>query len=86
MLFSLLTGITEDAHSAANATTSSGIHHWRLRLNTIKNSFLGSPRFHRRKLLTGVDDVSKNYLLLIICFEFFFLIGGLPLNILPAFS
>ncbi|KAK2725597.1 serine/threonine kinase SAD-1-like [Artemia franciscana] len=25
---------------------------WRTRLNTIKNSFLGSPRFHRRKLLT----------------------------------
>ncbi|GAB6026005.1 hypothetical protein CHUAL_011970 [Chamberlinius hualienensis] len=26
--------------------------HWRTRLNTIKNSFLGSPRFHRRKLQT----------------------------------
>nr|CAD7403977.1 unnamed protein product [Timema cristinae] len=25
-------------------------HHWRSRLTTIKNSFLGSPRFHRRKL------------------------------------
>lgn len=25
-------------------------HHWRTRLTTIKNSFLGSPRFHRRKL------------------------------------
>uniref|UniRef100_A0A3B3ZRY8 Protein kinase domain-containing protein n=1 Tax=Periophthalmus magnuspinnatus TaxID=409849 RepID=A0A3B3ZRY8_9GOBI len=25
---------------------------WRTRLNTIKNSFLGSPRFHRRKLHT----------------------------------
>lgn len=24
--------------------------HWRSRLNTLKNSFLGSPRFHRRKL------------------------------------
>lgn len=23
---------------------------WRSRLNTLKNSFLGSPRFHRRKL------------------------------------
>ena len=27
---------------------------WRTRLTTtIKNSFLGSPRFHRRKLLQG---------------------------------
>lgn len=26
--------------------------HWRTRLNTIKNSFLGSPRFHRRKMQT----------------------------------
>ncbi|KAK9745296.1 hypothetical protein QE152_g7054 [Popillia japonica] len=25
-------------------------HHWRSRLTTIKNSFLGSPRFHRRKI------------------------------------
>ena len=24
--------------------------HWRSRLNNIKNNFLGSPRFHRRKL------------------------------------
>ncbi|XP_014226381.1 serine/threonine-protein kinase BRSK2-like [Trichogramma pretiosum] len=36
---------------------TSGAHHWRSRLNTIKNSFLGSPRFHRRKLLTSTDDV-----------------------------
>uniref|UniRef100_A0A2K5YL51 BR serine/threonine kinase 2 n=1 Tax=Mandrillus leucophaeus TaxID=9568 RepID=A0A2K5YL51_MANLE len=27
---------------------------WRARLNSIKNSFLGSPRFHRRKLEAGV--------------------------------
>ncbi|XP_058808558.1 serine/threonine-protein kinase BRSK2 isoform X1 [Phymastichus coffea] len=40
-----------------HAATSSGVHHWRSRLSTIKNSFLGSPRFHRRKLLTNVDDV-----------------------------
>lgn len=26
---------------------------WRTRLHTIKNSFLGSPRFHRRKLQGG---------------------------------
>jgi len=30
--------------------TSTTGHHWRSRLTTIKNSFLGSPRFHRRKL------------------------------------
>ncbi|XP_061942310.1 serine/threonine-protein kinase BRSK2 isoform X2 [Apis cerana] len=35
----------------------SGAHHWRSRLNTIKNSFLGSPRFHRRKLLTSAEEV-----------------------------
>ncbi|XP_031778102.1 serine/threonine-protein kinase BRSK2 isoform X2 [Nasonia vitripennis] len=40
------------------ATSSGGVHHWRSRLNTIKNSFLGSPRFHRRKLLTSAEDVS----------------------------
>lgn len=33
--------------SPHSSTTS---HHWRSRLTTIKNSFLGSPRFHRRKL------------------------------------
>jgi hypothetical protein len=31
---------------------------WRTRLTTtIKNSFLGSPRFHRRKLLQGIDPI-----------------------------
>ncbi|EZA60730.1 BR serine/threonine-protein kinase [Ooceraea biroi] len=35
----------------------SGAHHWRSRLTTIKNSFLGSPRFHRRKLLTSTEEV-----------------------------
>ncbi|KAG1676687.1 Serine/threonine-protein kinase BRSK2 [Nymphon striatum] len=29
-----------------------GSAHWRSRLNTLKNSFLGSPRFHRRKMQT----------------------------------
>ncbi|KAF5281054.1 hypothetical protein FQR65_LT14888 [Abscondita terminalis] len=32
-------------------------HHWRSRLNTIKNSFLGSPRFHRRKLQASSEEV-----------------------------
>lgn len=31
---------------------------WKSRLHTIKNSFLGSPRFHRRKLQVPTDDVS----------------------------
>ncbi|XP_055998144.1 serine/threonine-protein kinase BRSK2-like isoform X5 [Ostrea edulis] len=31
---------------------------WRSRLHTIKNSFLGSPRFHRRKLQVPTEDVS----------------------------
>lgn len=35
----------------------SGGHHWRSRLTTIKNSFLGSPRFHRRKLQVSTEEV-----------------------------
>uniref|UniRef100_A0A1B6D1M0 non-specific serine/threonine protein kinase n=1 Tax=Clastoptera arizonana TaxID=38151 RepID=A0A1B6D1M0_9HEMI len=35
-------------------------NHWRSRLTTIKNSFLGSPRFHRRKL-QGVER-ARGYL------------------------
>ncbi|KAK7080749.1 Serine/threonine-protein kinase brsk1 [Halocaridina rubra] len=31
--------------------------YWKSRLNTIKNSFLGSPRFHRRKLQVPTDEV-----------------------------
>lgn len=31
---------------------------WRSRLHTIKNSFLGSPRFHRRKLQVPTEDIS----------------------------
>ncbi|XP_049839282.1 serine/threonine-protein kinase BRSK2 isoform X2 [Schistocerca gregaria] len=37
--------------------TSTTGHHWRSRLTTIKNSFLGSPRFHRRKLQTSSEEV-----------------------------
>lgn len=44
----------------------SGAHHWRSRLTTIKNSFLGSPRFHRRKLLTSTEEVINLLLLHII--------------------
>nr|XP_024216980.1 serine/threonine-protein kinase BRSK2 [Halyomorpha halys] len=32
-------------------------NHWRTRLTTIKNSFLGSPRFHRRKLQASSEEV-----------------------------
>ncbi|KAF6210906.1 hypothetical protein GE061_014018 [Apolygus lucorum] len=32
-------------------------NHWRSRLTTIKNSFLGSPRFHRRKLQASSEEV-----------------------------
>ncbi|XP_025830966.1 serine/threonine-protein kinase BRSK2 [Agrilus planipennis] len=38
-------------------STTQASHHWRSRLNTIKNSFLGSPRFHRRKLQTSSEEV-----------------------------
>ncbi|XP_070573479.1 serine/threonine-protein kinase BRSK2-like [Ptychodera flava] len=31
---------------------------WKTRLTTIKNSFLGSPRFHRRKLQTPAEELS----------------------------
>lgn len=41
--------------SPHSSTTS---HHWRSRLTTIKNSFLGSPRFHRRKL-QGISVAEK---------------------------
>lgn len=32
-------------------------HHWRSRLTTIKNSFLGSPRFHRRKMQASSEEM-----------------------------
>lgn len=36
---------------------------WRTRLTTtIKNSFLGSPRFHRRKLLQGIRVLAHSHL------------------------
>ncbi|XP_077864252.1 serine/threonine-protein kinase BRSK2-like [Saccoglossus kowalevskii] len=31
---------------------------WKTRLSTIKNSLLGSPRFHRRKMQTPMDELS----------------------------
>uniref|UniRef100_V9KF17 BR serine/threonine-protein kinase 2-like protein n=1 Tax=Callorhinchus milii TaxID=7868 RepID=V9KF17_CALMI len=32
---------------------------WRTRLNSIKNTFLGSPRFHRRKLQVPTEEMSS---------------------------
>lgn len=38
------------AGSGANSSAGGGSQLWKTRLTNIKNSFLGSPRFHRRKL------------------------------------
>ncbi|XP_063219095.1 serine/threonine-protein kinase BRSK2 isoform X2 [Bacillus rossius redtenbacheri] len=51
-----VSGITICTPPGSPLTSTTG-HHWRSRLNTIKNSFLGSPRFHRRKLQTSSDEV-----------------------------
>ena len=39
--------------------------HWRSRLNNIKNNFLGSPRFHRRKLQGNSNMILNCFLILI---------------------
>nr|CAI5844498.1 unnamed protein product [Callosobruchus analis] len=49
----MLTPMTPPGSPHSSATS----HHWRSRLTTIKNSFLGSPRFHRRKLQTSSEEV-----------------------------
>ncbi|CAH1382345.1 hypothetical protein MTP99_006309 [Tenebrio molitor] len=49
----ILTPMTPPGSPHSGATS----HHWRSRLTTIKNSFLGSPRFHRRKLQTSSEEV-----------------------------
>uniref|UniRef100_A0AAR2IP82 Protein kinase domain-containing protein n=1 Tax=Pygocentrus nattereri TaxID=42514 RepID=A0AAR2IP82_PYGNA len=36
---------------------------WRTRLNSIKNSFLGSPRFHRRKLQVPTQEEMSTHLM-----------------------
>ncbi|CAH0404451.1 unnamed protein product [Chilo suppressalis] len=48
-----ITGVPPGS-SAGNAGASAP---WRVRLATIKNSFLGSPRFHRRKMQTSSEEV-----------------------------
>ncbi|KAJ8982245.1 hypothetical protein NQ317_013547 [Molorchus minor] len=55
---SILTPMTPPGSPHSSATS----HHWRSRLTTIKNSFLGSPRFHRRKL-QGKWDSDRDDLL-----------------------
>lgn len=50
----ILTPMTPPGSPHASTT---GSHHWRSRLTTIKNSFLGSPRFHRRKLQASSEEV-----------------------------
>lgn len=47
------------AASSSNSIASGGSNTnitsipWRTKINSIKNSFLGTPRFHRRKLSSG---------------------------------
>ncbi|KAL4711231.1 hypothetical protein ACJJTC_019072 [Scirpophaga incertulas] len=48
-----ITGVPPGS-STGNAGASAP---WRVRLATIKNSFLGSPRFHRRKMQTSSEEV-----------------------------
>ncbi|KAK3750916.1 hypothetical protein RRG08_029834 [Elysia crispata] len=42
--------------SSSSSSSSSSSTPWKSRLHTIKNSFLGSPRFHRRKLQVPTAD------------------------------
>ncbi|XP_067830295.1 serine/threonine-protein kinase BRSK2-like [Heptranchias perlo] len=53
----------ESPTSTPNATPPSspgvGGVPWRTRLNSIKNNFLGSPRFHRRKLQVPTEEMSS---------------------------
>lgn len=45
-----LVGFSDSPESVATTPGSPSMAHWKNRLSTIKNNFLGSPRFHRRKL------------------------------------
>ncbi|XP_026322563.1 serine/threonine-protein kinase BRSK2 [Hyposmocoma kahamanoa] len=48
-----MTGVPPGAGACAGGAAAP----WRARLATIKNSFLGSPRFHRRKMQTSSEEV-----------------------------
>ncbi|KAK3885341.1 hypothetical protein Pcinc_010444 [Petrolisthes cinctipes] len=47
----------EDSNPPSAPGSPYSAPYWKSRLNTIKNSFLGSPRFHRRKLQVPTDEV-----------------------------
>ncbi|XP_073990296.1 BRSK family serine/threonine-protein kinase sugar-free frosting isoform X3 [Rhodnius prolixus] len=49
--------IASGAHVMVPPGSPHTSNHWRTRLTTIKNSFLGSPRFHRRKLQASSEEV-----------------------------
>lgn len=44
----------QSASMTGSACPASGQQLWKTRLTNIKNSFLGSPRFHRRKMQGNV--------------------------------
>jgi hypothetical protein len=44
--------------------------HWRSRLNSLKNNFLGSPRFHRRKLHGENDECHFSGLIKVVFIDF----------------
>ena len=50
ILFSFPIYFSDTPDSVSTPPGSPSMAHWRNRLSTIKNNFLGSPRFHRRKL------------------------------------
>uniref|UniRef100_T1GZX7 Protein kinase domain-containing protein n=1 Tax=Megaselia scalaris TaxID=36166 RepID=T1GZX7_MEGSC len=47
----------QSASMTGSACPASGQQLWKTRLTNIKNSFLGSPRFHRRKMQVSADEV-----------------------------
>ncbi|XP_041971128.1 serine/threonine-protein kinase BRSK2 isoform X8 [Aricia agestis] len=53
----LFPGLAVPATPGAGGSATGPAAPWRARLATIKNSFLGSPRFHRRKMQTSSEEV-----------------------------
>jgi len=55
-----LVAAAPDSHTGSSAGSPSvSSVAWRARLHSIKNNFLGSPRFHRKKLQGLMDGVSR---------------------------
>ncbi|XP_076369716.1 serine/threonine-protein kinase BRSK2-like isoform X1 [Tachypleus tridentatus] len=56
--------VTKETTDVCTTPSSPSLHQtrWKSRLNTIRNGFLGSPRFHRRKLRTpsASDDTGSD--------------------------